>query len=831
MEADIRQQHVTNITLVRNILRNNNIVYVPLRGKVPILPDWQKINHSKESIDMIEKVFDNHIIYFLARQEYKLQKWNLEFNENNERMYLNVGILTGKENGLVVIDVDIKKDNNEKDGMKSWKELTEGITNINTFWSQTGSGGLHLFFLYDEKSSSLGNRNGVGPYSGIDIRSDGGQIVSFFSMHTSGKVYGTQFGVYNKPNETIDINNFTKYITSIPEELVSKLQPRKTKSKRKSDIDNNGKEYADQKIYAHTNLSDYLVNNALLLIPNEEKNLFKFDQVKDGKFIYLKNISGYHCTICDRFHDRQNPYLYIINQSVYFECRQRGDNEKARFLGCVENNFQMDTSIVIDLLLMGELGPAEIFVYHMKNYVKFIDTKSKACFYFDLNTKLWLETNRENFSNMLIPNSLSIIYDCYIKHQKNLENSDQKDNKKNISDQLLAKKKKLYYNSTCQNIGKFAAARLIDINFISKLDYNLYDIPIVNGKMLNLKDLNIYDRTYINYCSKEFPYSYDCNIDVTEVTKFFKDVMGDSMEMVQFLRTFFGYSLTSSVAQKFMTIFYGNRGDNGKSTLINLVKNVFGPFFSTIHRSVLIKDKSKHSGNTASPYIMALRGITLASLAETEEGDELQESTIKSVLGGDFITGRDLYGPSVTFRLCFKSVVLTNNKPKVVFQPSMTEKIKLVDFPVQFTNNPTEPYQKMKVVNFEERKNSIDFRIAMMKFFVEGAREYFSSGETIIYPNKILDATKQYFYEQDSIGQFLDEYENTSTMESSKANNMIKTSDLYDNYKLFCINEGHVQTAKSQKKFNEMITDRGIVYIRSNGSWFKLKLKQSLNNM
>ena len=108
----------------------------------------------------------------------------------------NVGIPTGRVNGILVIDVDVKKENKvELDGMQrvNQYELQHGV--INTLTVQSPSGGLHYYFHLDDKNENvryiinehLYNRSGIGGYS-IDVRNEGGYIVAPGSM-IDGKSY------------------------------------------------------------------------------------------------------------------------------------------------------------------------------------------------------------------------------------------------------------------------------------------------------------------------------------------------------------------------------------------------------------------------------------------------------------------------------------------------------------------------------------------------------------------------------------------------------------------------------------------------------------------
>jgi Bifunctional DNA primase/polymerase, N-terminal/Primase C terminal 1 (PriCT-1) len=95
----------------------------------------------------------------------------------------NVGVATGEDSGIFVLDVDDKRD---KAGSRSLQALRDGhLWQEDTRVSVTGNG-KHLLFLHP----GVRIKNGVstlGP--GLDIRGDGGYIVAPPSLHVSGRHY------------------------------------------------------------------------------------------------------------------------------------------------------------------------------------------------------------------------------------------------------------------------------------------------------------------------------------------------------------------------------------------------------------------------------------------------------------------------------------------------------------------------------------------------------------------------------------------------------------------------------------------------------------------
>lgn len=97
----------------------------------------------------------------------------------------NIGIATGAESGIVVIDIDLPA------ALPSLGPLLEhGLTR--TLTGLTGGGGIHLVF--GTSDSELGNSAGrlpgiEGELPGMDLRGNGGYIVAPPSVHISGRTY------------------------------------------------------------------------------------------------------------------------------------------------------------------------------------------------------------------------------------------------------------------------------------------------------------------------------------------------------------------------------------------------------------------------------------------------------------------------------------------------------------------------------------------------------------------------------------------------------------------------------------------------------------------
>ncbi len=97
-----------------------------------------------------------------------------------KRPDLNVGIATGPASGVWVLDVEAEGIGDLDRLQQRHGKLPETVVSI------TGGGGRH--YLFDYNGVQITNRTKVGGVA-IDVRGDGGYIVTPPSIHNSGKRY------------------------------------------------------------------------------------------------------------------------------------------------------------------------------------------------------------------------------------------------------------------------------------------------------------------------------------------------------------------------------------------------------------------------------------------------------------------------------------------------------------------------------------------------------------------------------------------------------------------------------------------------------------------
>ena len=117
-------------------------------------------------------------------------------------------------------------------------------------------------------------------------------------------------------------------------------------------------------------------------------------------------------------------------------------------------------------------------------------------------------------------------------------------------------------------------------------------------------------------------------------------------------------ALTGSTAEQCAFFLYGT-GRNGKSTFIDVIRELFGDYARNIQPETIMV----RNNNAINSDIARLKGARLVTTVEPNEGLKLNEGLLKQLTGGDIITARKLYAEEFEFKAEFKLWMATNHKP------------------------------------------------------------------------------------------------------------------------------------------------------------------------
>lgn len=289
-------------------------------------------------------------------------------------------------------------------------------------------------------------------------------------------------------------------------------------------------------------------------------------------------------------------------------------------------------------------------------------------------------------------------------------------------------------------------------------------------------------------------------------TAFLETILPDA-ELRDFVQRLFGYCLCGSIREQCIFLFYGT-GRNGKSTLINVIREVFGDYACVSPINTFLAKRDGGSGADASPDVARLAGGThLVTASEPNENSRFDESLIKAMTGGEPMTARFLNQNFFTFAPRFKLVVSMNHLPNIRgADAGIWRRIRVVPFTVQIPEGDVDRDLEAKL---------LDERDGILQWLLTGFEAWMREG--LRPPASAIAAVEGYRADQDPVGEFLKDRAEMTAKVDPATDDVWATSakDLWESYKQWCEDEG--LEALKQRSFGSKLTARGLTRVKRQG--------------
>lgn len=274
-----------------------------------------------------------------------------------------------------------------------------------------------------------------------------------------------------------------------------------------------------------------------------------------------------------------------------------------------------------------------------------------------------------------------------------------------------------------------------------KLDTESMLLNVANGTIdLATGNLRPHDRgDYITRC---IPIQYDPAALCPRWGRFLEEIFPDKPELIDFVQRAVGYSLTGETSEQVFFLCWGS-GANGKSTATEVLRSLVGEYGRQIPAESLMVRRVEAQSND----LAILKGARLVTAAESEEGQRLAESRVKSITGGDTVVARHLYSEFFEFQPEFKLWLSTNHKPVIRGTDlAIWRRVRLIPFDVSF------PPEKQDRGLLSALRAELD---GILAWAVRGCLAWRKIG--LAAPEEVLLATEQYRSEMDVVAMFLDD--------------------------------------------------------------------------
>lgn len=240
--------------------------------------------------------------------------------------------------------------------------------------------------------------------------------------------------------------------------------------------------------------------------------------------------------------------------------------------------------------------------------------------------------------------------------------------------------------------------------------------------------------------------SVDCAeaADCPRWLAFLDDIFAGDKDLIRYIQKAVGYSLTGSTAEQCAFFLYGT-GRNGKSTFIDVIRDVFGDYAANIQPETIMVKSSQ--SNAINSDIARLKGARLVTSVEPNEGVRLNEGLLKQLTGDDTVTARKLYSEEFEFKPEFKLWMATNHKPIIRgTDTGIWRRIHMIPFNVQI------PEDKVDKNLTHKLKAEMT---AIFKWCIDGCLMWQREG--LQMPAAVLKSVREYRREMDVISAFIED--------------------------------------------------------------------------
>ena len=223
---------------------------------------------------------------------------------------------------------------------------------------------------------------------------------------------------------------------------------------------------------------------------------------------------------------------------------------------------------------------------------------------------------------------------------------------------------------------------------------------------------------------------------------FLHDTFDGDQDLIDYMQQLFGIALIGEVLEHLLPFMFGV-GSNGKSVMLEVMRRVFGSYATVAAGRFLVAGRQEHEAE-----IVKLVGARMVICSEVNEDSRFDEAKVKSLTGGDALSGRYLYGQSFDFVPSHTLFLAGNHQPGVnAGGLSFWRRLRLIPF------NHVVPEDKRNEHLAEELFS--EEGPAILAWIVKGAKEIAEHG--LREPDSVKAATAEYAASEDVLGQFLSE--------------------------------------------------------------------------
>lgn len=292
-------------------------------------------------------------------------------------------------------------------------------------------------------------------------------------------------------------------------------------------------------------------------------------------------------------------------------------------------------------------------------------------------------------------------------------------------------------------------------------DRNPLLLNVANGT-IDLRDVTFRPSDPGDMLTKSAGANYDPDAESPEFHKFIREVLPDD-DTRWYTQKLLGMALRGDEKDHVFAVFVGN-GRNGKGALVRIIQKVMGQYMTTVSKNILLQGgREDHKTE-----LMTFKGHRICLAQELDRDSKWDVATVKTLTGGDDITGRYMREDETTFAPTHTLVMTSNFRPAVPDgETAFWTRYREIPFTVSFEGR-VDPGMERRI--FENELSGV------LNWLLDGLRGYIAEG--LEMPTQVAQATETAREDSDLLLQFIrDTYEVTAD-----AGDTVLTRELHTAY-------------------------------------------------
>lgn len=341
--------------------------------------------------------------------------------------------------------------------------------------------------------------------------------------------------------------------------------------------------------------------------------------------------------------------------------------------------------------------------------------------------------------------------------------------------------KKARWAQLSLNIGKLKAAislassrDIIRINpddLDSRSSIHLLNTP---NALVDLRDGKIVENSPEYYITHQTDINYNPKAECPFWMNTLHLAFNGNQDLIDYMQRAVGYSITGSVSEQCLFICWGEAGNNGKSTISEIILKILGSYSQMSDADIFTAHEKNNLVNSS---LARLTGVRYVTINEADEGQKFNEALIKQITGGDSMQVCKKFKEPFEYTPQFKLWLRTNEKPIVRgVSTAIWRRLKLIPFD---TPIPAEKRLNRDLVD----KKLAEEAEGILNWAIQGAILWHKNG--LQDPDIVTASTNNYKSEMDVVSQFLEEC--TIQEESQR----VLRSELYTSFVHWSKDNGH----------------------------------------